>query len=347
MFKKGDFSPVLQVFSLTSLNNLWDVFDTPLKLYTMRKALVVGINNYPGTMKLRGCVNDALLVAKLLETNADGSPNFDVMLCKDVETRATLRLLIKDVFKADDEVGLFYFSGHGFVTDTGGYIVTPDFTRHDEGISMDDILKIVSGSPARHKIVILDCCHAGAMGDPALVGNGAALLQKGVIILASSRSMESSVELAGQGVFTSLLIGALEGGAADIAGEVTAGSIYSYIDKALGAWKQRPVFKANIMRSISLRKVKPVVPASELRMLTTYFPTVDSEFALDPSYEYTAEDPDVDHTHTFKILRMMQLIGLVEPVGEEYMYWAAIKRKSCRLTSLGAYYWKLLSSGRL
>lgn len=313
----------------------------------MRKALVVGINDYPGTAKLRGCVNDASLIAALLETNADGSPNFDVMICKDVKTKAALRLLITDVFKHDDEVSLFYFSGHGCITDTGGYIVTPDFSKHDEGISMDNILQIVGLSPARHKIVILDCCHAGAMGDLSFTGNTAALLEKGVIILASSRSTEAAVELAGQGVFTSLLIGALEGGAADIAGEVTPGSIYSYIDKALGAWKQRPVFKANIMRSVSLRKVEPAVPLSELRLLTVYFPAANSEFALDPSYEYTADNPDVENTRTFKVLRKMQLTGLVEPVGEEYMYWAAIHRKSCRLTSLGRYYWKLFSSGRL
>lgn len=313
----------------------------------MRKALVVGINDYPGGARLKGCVNDANLIAALLNTNADGSPNFDVMLSVDVKTKATLRSLILDVFKAEDEVSLFYFSGHGCITDMGGYIMTPDFSRHDEGISMDEILKIVCLSLARHKVVILDCCHSGAMGDPALASNTAAFLEKGVIILASSRSTETSMEVAGQGVFTSLLIGALEGGAADIGGDVTAGNIYSYIDKALGAWKQRPIFKANIVMSIPLRKVNPVVPLAELRKLIVFFPTAESEFQLDPSYEYTIEGSDVEHIHTFKILRRMHLIGLVEPVGEEYMYLAAINSKICRLTSLGTYYWRLLSTGRL
>jgi len=312
----------------------------------MKKALVVGINDYPGSARLKGCVNDATRIAELLSTHADGSPNFDVMLSCDVKSRAALRSLILNAFRHDDESSLFYFSGHGCVTDTGGYIVTPDFSRHDEGISMDEILKIVSLSPARHKIVILDCCHSGAMGVPLPAGT-AAFLERGVIILASSRDTEVSMEAGNQGVFTSLLADALKGGAADIAGEVTPGNIYSYIDKALGAWSQRPVFKANIITSTCLRKVTPLVPLEELRKLTTYFPRVESEFALDPSYEYTTDAPDLDHIHTFKILRSMQLIGLVEPVDEEYMYWAAINRKSCRLTSLGIYYWKLLTSGRL
>ncbi|RPE09734.1 caspase family protein [Chitinophaga lutea] len=313
----------------------------------MRKALIVGINDYPGGARLRGCINDANQVAALLNTNADGSPNFDVMLSTGVKTRASLRSLILNVFKGEDEVSLFYFSGHGCVTDTGGYIMTPDFSRYDEGIYMDEILKMVSLSPARHKVVILDCCYSGTMGSPALGGNNAAYLNKGVTILASSRSTEVSMEVAGQGVFTSLLIGALDGGAADIAGEVTPGNIYSYIDKALGAWKQRPVFKANIVQSIHLRKVNPLVPLPALRKLTVYFPTAGSEFQLDPSYEFTTSQPNEEHINIFKILRKMQLIGLVEPVGEEYMYWAAVNNKSCRLTSLGRYYWGVLTSGRL
>lgn len=313
----------------------------------MKKALVVGINDYPGTARLIGCVNDANKVAELLNNNADGSPNFDVMLCSDIKTKTALRSLILDVFKADDEISLFYFSGHGCITDTGGYIVTPDFNRYDEGISMDDVLKMVSLSSARQKIVILDCCHSGVMGTPAMSGNTAAFLEKGVVVLASCRSTELSLEVGGQGVFTSLLLEALKGGAADIAGDVTAGSIYSYIEKALGGWAQRPVFKANIVRSVCLRKVTPVVPLIDLRKLTDLFPDATSEFPLAPSYEYTTERPNEDHINKFRLLRRLQLIGLVEPVGEEYLYWAAIKGKNCRLTPLGRYYWKLVADNRI
>jgi uncharacterized caspase-like protein len=313
----------------------------------MRKALIVGINDYPGAARLSGCVNDAERISKILNTHADDSPNFDVMISTAIKKKGELKSLIHSVFKDDDEVSLFYFSGHGCITDTGGYIVTPDFSRYDEGISMDDILKIASLSPARHKIVILDCCHAGAMGTPAISGNSAAYLEKGVIILASSRSAEPSVEIAGEGVFTSLLVEALKGGAADLNGEVTPGNIYSYIDKALGAWKQRPVFKANIVRSICLRKVSPAIPLHELRKLPDYFKEANSEFHLDPSYEYTTKQSDSDHINIFKVLRKMQLSGLVEPVGEEYMYYAAINKKSCQLTPLGKYYWKLIKNGRL
>ncbi len=219
----------------------------------MRKALIVGINDYPGR-PLRGCINDANMIADLLATNEDDSINFEVKRCHNVKTKDVLRSEIHRLFKNEDEISLFYFSGHGSISKYGGHLITPDFTRNDIGISMDEILTIASLSPARHKIVILDCCYSGAMGTPAMNENKAAFLSKGVTILAASRDDEPSVEMAGNGVFTSLLGDALRGGAADISGEVRPGNLYSYIDKAFGAG---PTFNDAIqdaLRFLAMRK---------------------------------------------------------------------------------------------
>ena len=313
----------------------------------MRRALVVGIDEYPGGARLNGCVNDATSIEQLLSFNEDGSPNFDVMLMLNEKKKATIRSRISELFKGDDEAQLFYFSGHGYVSETGGYIVTPDFQKYDEGISMDEILSLASMSKARQKVVILDCCHAGAMGAPATLGNGTALLGPGVVILAASRDTEVSKEIGGKGVFTSLLLEALSGGAADIIGSVAAGSVYNYIDRGLGGWQQRPVFKANIVRSVNLRKVKPPVDLSELRKLTVYFPEVDYEKSLDPTYESTVKEADSENIRVFKVLRHLHAAGLIELLGEEYMYWAAMKSGACRLTPLGIYYWQLVKAGRI
>lgn len=43
----------------------------------MRKALVVGIDQYP-SCPLHGCCNDADSITNILSQNEDGSPNFDV-----------------------------------------------------------------------------------------------------------------------------------------------------------------------------------------------------------------------------------------------------------------------------
>lgn len=313
----------------------------------MRRALVVGINDYPGSARLYGCVNDATRIGELLSVHEDGTPNFQVMLMVKDQRKAALRARMLELFSGDDEMHLFYFSGHGIVNETGGYIVTQDYQRYDEGISMDDILNMASISKARQKVIILDCCHAGAMGAPALLGNGTAVLGQGVIVLASSRSTETSKEVGGMGVFTSLLLKALHGGAADLVGDVTAGSIYSYVDKGLGGWQQRPVFKANIARALSLRRVKSPLALADLRKLTTYFPEMTYEMPLDPSYEYTVEGADMEHVSTFKVLRQLQGMGLVEAIDEDYLYWAAMNSGKCRLTSLGGYYWQMVKEGRV
>ena len=63
----------------------------------MKKALVVGINNYLSS-PLRCCINDASGVATVLETHGDGSPNFDVRLEIDVKTKSKLKTMIVELF---------------------------------------------------------------------------------------------------------------------------------------------------------------------------------------------------------------------------------------------------------
>jgi len=226
----------------------------------MKKALIVGINNYPSS-PLRGCINDASSVATILETHGDGSPNFDVKLETDVQTKSNLKTMIVDLFSGNSDTVLLYFSGHGFLNEIGGYLVTPDHARYDEGISMDEILVLANQSKSKDKIIILDCCHSGALGTPT-IGGGASHLQEGVSILT---------------------------GAADLRGHISPGGVYAYIDQALGAWEQRPVFKTNVTRFISLRIVTPQVLLDTLRKIIEYFPAPQDEFKLDPSYEDTNE----------------------------------------------------------
>ncbi len=149
------------------------------------------------------------------------------------------------------------------------------------------------------------------------------------------------------GVFTALLVDALHGGAADLRGHVTPGAIYAYVDQALGAWDQRPIFKTNVTQFTSLREVRPPVPLETLRRLVDYFPNPQAEYALDPSYEYTEPGHDSANVAIFKDLQKMERVQLVVPVGEEHMYYAAMNSKACRLTALGFQYWRLASEKKL
>ena len=315
----------------------------------MRRALIVGIDDYPAT-PLGGCVNDAKAIDTVLETYGDGSPNFDGRLLTsppDKITKATLREAIEHLFATECEIGLLYFSGHGFVRSAEGYIVTEDFKMYDEGISMTEILSLANRSPVKNKVIILDCCYSGNMGTPNIQDGGVAQLSEGLTVLTASRDSEVAMEQGGGGVFTQLVVAALQGGSADLRGHITPGSIYAYVDQALGAWDQRPIFKTNVTQFTSLREVAPQVPLETLRKLIDYFQAPQDEHALDPSYEDTEEGHDPENVRVFKDLQKMEGVGLVVPVDAEHMYYAAMNSRACRLTALGAQYWRLANEKKL
>ncbi|MDE5721643.1 MAG: caspase family protein [Clostridia bacterium] len=324
-----------------------------------RKALVVGIDDYP-VNSLRGCVNDAKDIAALLSRNADKSVNFSVQL-KTSENykidKNTLKSWIAECFKGDDEVALFYFSGHGQIDATGGFIVTPDYAVGDWGVSMEYILTIANNSECQNKIIILDCCHSGSVGAINTMGQKTAVIKEGVTILTASKFDESAAEINGHGVFTALLTDALKGGAADVTGNISPGSIYAYIDRALGPWQQRPVFKTNVKKFVSLRQSTAPIDISVVRKITEYFSEPNIKLPLNPSYEPT-NNKKTEHkvikpyskeenVAVFSDLQKLESVGLVVPVGTPHMYYAAMQSKSCCLTSIGQHYWRLVKEGRI
>lgn len=321
----------------------------------MKKALIVGLNKYPGC-ELACCSNDAVAMKELIESNGDGSPNFDVVAITDSCTKKNLKIHIEKLFADDADIALLYFSGHGADCD-GGYLCTTDFAEGDYGVRMTDVLETANKSHCKNKVIILDCCFAAKMGESILLNNNS-VLGEGVTIIAASQPWQTSAESIAiqHGVFTELLIQGLKGGAADISGNITPASLYSFVDQSLGAWQQRPVFKTNISQFLPLRTIQAKVPKMMLRKLSTYFKNSTDEFKLDPSYEYTNApevkhqiiEPyaDVEHVRVFKELQLFESVGLIEPVGAEHMYFAAMENKSCKLTALGLHYWNLSKDRR-
>lgn len=321
----------------------------------MRKALIIGINDYP-SCPLYGCENDAREMADVLQKHENEKKNFDIKIETKIKTKGELNGKIAKLFSGNNEIELLYFSGHGHFDGDGGYLVTPDFSKYNWGVSMKDILHMANNSKSDNKIIIFDCCYSGSIGNSP-INQSISEIGNGVTILTSSRDTESSEEIDGHGVFTSLLLEALKGGAANILGSITPGSIYAYIDQALGAWNQRPIFKTNISKFVSIRDVKPRATLDELRVLIKCFNNEDGLFHLDPSFEYTNKpdysfqviEPyaDDNNVSVFKALQHLESVDLVEPVGEDHMYFAAINSKNCRLTPIGKYYWKLLKENRI
>jgi hypothetical protein len=317
----------------------------------MRKALVVGLDYYSCTNPLHGCVNDAHAVKDVLARNSDGTLNFDVKALmstgpQNLITRDTLKTAIRELFSGDSEVALFFFAGHGHIEATGGYLLASDCARGDQGVPLSEILTMVNRSAASNKIIVLDSCHGGIAGDRP-TEDRVAELKEGMTILTASTAEQYASEQTGRGVFTTLFVDALAGGAGNLVGEVTPGSVYAHIDQSLGSWEQRPVFKTNVKSFVSLRKVQAPISLADLQRITEFFPRPGYAFPLDPNYEPESPNPDPLKTPIFAILQKYNRVNLLAPVGAPHMWHAAMGNKSCKLTVLGEHYRILVEKGRI
>ena len=102
----------------------------------------------------------------------------------------------------------------------------------------------------------------------------------------------------------------------------------------------------------SLRRNIPPIQIGELRKIIEIFKSPDDEYALDPTYEQDKHESDdksvnIEHEKIFGILQRYVKLNLVTPVGEEHMYYAAIHRKSCKLTVQGQHYWMLVNTNNI
>jgi hypothetical protein len=319
----------------------------------MRRALCVGIDEYEFG-PLNGCVNDAQRIKTVLERHQNGLPNFECRTLVapvgagiDTVTRMTLREHLQRLFKDPADVALFHFSGHGTTNNLDGYLVTQDAKKYDEGVAMDDVLRLANGSMAREVVILLDCCYSGQLGNPPAIDNTKASLREGISILTSGRGDQVSVETGGGGVFTSLVVDALEGGAANVLGAVSAPAIYAYVEAALGAWDQRPLFKAHVSKVLELRCCTPPIDRGILGRLPKLFPLPAEDLPLDPSFEHTSPMAVALNVFNFKELQALSRVHLVQPVDAPSMYDAAIGSKACRLTPSGRYYWRLARDNRI
>lgn len=330
----------------------------------MKKALVVGIDDYPDA-PLNACVNDAIGVGRLLEHNGDGSPNFSVKTLTGNQQSVSCELLHSEIarlFRGDADIALFYFAGHGLINpDTnGGYIVCQDGRRGAWGMALAELVALANQAYPRVKstVIMLDCCHAGFAGENILseANTNISHIGNGVTILTACPPNGVATDGQEHGLFTELLLDALNSSAADICGRITPAAVYSHIDQTLGPWEQRPIYKANVQSFVVLRSIAPKIPLATLRRLPTYFAEATDIFALDPSYEPDRNNipeklrhlpVNEEHVRIFKELQACNRQGLVVPVAAEHMYDAAINSTGCRLTPLGVHYRKLAKLKRI
>jgi WD40 repeat protein len=156
--------------------------------------------------------------------------------------------------RRSNDLTLLYFTGHGVKDEDGRlYLAMTDTDRENlpfTGVPSEQIRAAMEGSRSRQKVLVLDCCYAGAFpvglgikGEPSVH----ALEQlggRGCVVLTSSDAMQLSFEgnqwtetgpaslrSGPSSLFTRFLIEGLRTGKADLDGDgdITLDELYSYV----------------------------------------------------------------------------------------------------------------------
>lgn len=212
--------------------------------------LAVGVDDYPGDMKLTGAVADATGLGRSLEKYS--LPLFTRGVSKTLKTdaQATRAEFLKALdelatrVKSEDVTVIFY-AGHGHTRakDDAFYLLThgSDENRLAEAVSGDELkekLRAIDGKI----IVMLDACRSAAIRDKGLGSrNSKYALERslkdeeyGVIVMSAVSTGQDAIEQNGHGLFTKALMAGLAGAAGpDERGEIDLIGLEAYVVRSV------------------------------------------------------------------------------------------------------------------
>lgn len=218
--------------------------------------LLVGIDRYEddGISNLRVCVNDVRAVYETLIATGYEPGQMRLLLSSSEPspkpTRSEILSSLSSVAQAagENDLLLFYFSGHGVVDSDRAYILPTD-ARYtmipDTAVDIGRVKQIIQDSAAKAKVIVLDACHSGAQIGKAPLEMTEEFVRhvfkeaEGMAILASCRQREVSWEWPEkrQSAFTYYLVEGLRG-SADFGekGFVTVSDINRYLIDKVKNW---------------------------------------------------------------------------------------------------------------
>lgn len=219
-------------------------------------AVVVGIQEYVNPkLTLKYSVADANLFADTVKGKAGGL--FEkVEVVRLVTAKDTTNTSITNALKAvrtkvrPDDLFVFYVASHGTVDEGEYYLVTSNVGSTSteklkrDALSQNSIKELIANIPATKKLIVLDTCNAGKLGDTLQV----ALLTRGMnedtafkilsravgsTILSAATSQQEALEgYQNHGLFTWVLAEGLNGAAdLDKDGFIKTIELASYVDE--------------------------------------------------------------------------------------------------------------------
>jgi len=238
-------------------------------------AIVIGINEYKNPkLQLNYAVADATLFADTLRKGA--LPLFDKVEVKTLSSKEeTTRENIMKEFKAmqslnPDDLFVLYIASHGTVDDGEYFLITSNVgsTRTEklktDAIGQSIFKELISNIPSTKKLIIIDTCNAGALGEAiqvAMLTRGMSedtamkILSRAVgsTILSASTYMQEALEgYHGHGLFTYVLAEGLQGKAdKGNTGYVKTTELADYVDNEVPALAEK-IFKKAQYPTISI-----------------------------------------------------------------------------------------------
>jgi formylglycine-generating enzyme required for sulfatase activity len=213
-------------------------------------AVIIGVNAFldPTIPSLRYCVADAHLVADKLVERCGYDPE-RILLMTDDQPKLHLRpfkinlqgQVQRWLLHAEPgDTVLVFFAGHGYLDDDRQHFLAPQDCQRGNlgltGLRTSELREMLRQCKATQKLLVLDCCHAGAKRDVAVGPSSQELgtsfkLAKGLITLSSCSERETSSEweAKGHGLFTYFLAEGLAGSADENKdGLVDSDELYNY-----------------------------------------------------------------------------------------------------------------------
>lgn len=248
--------------------------------------LVVGINQYENIANLSSATNDARDIAAVVRSGA--VPSQIKVLLDGEATKETILNELKALASSATarDTATVFFSGHGFrrtsAADDRAYFCPVDASLDDLDrtcLTNDEFTAALRATKSERLVVILDTCHAGAIGEPRNCRPLTADLMErdldslvegaGRVVLAASRPEEAAWELAGMrnGLFTSFVLRALRGDVARPDGSIWVSDVFSYVSRQVRAFGHQHTFQKHIGEDF-------VVMVQQRKMLapTTFIP---------------------------------------------------------------------------
>ena len=219
-------------------------------------AFLVGITEYENRTRLGAAVADSKAVERALR-DVCLFDEVDLLTCDDDEPPTADRIVVALTKYTQNrkryDTFLFYFAGHGFVSEEDTYLLginAPEAAEHIaaiRGISLSRLGAIIDDIHASQKVVICDCCRSSLRSAssteqsqllrPEMYSTFSKFVRAQAMLLSCAVGENSYEREAG--VFTDALVRGISRAAAGTDGVITMNAISAFVADELQVWSNK------------------------------------------------------------------------------------------------------------